>query len=193
MNSSLTELGGATAPAPTPQSQPTAQSFDPLSVPFLRAVAEADEPGFTATREDLSRPELAPAVQNYKALANVGLSLYGAKDGSFAVFNPEVFTGEEVKQFDAQGILSQVLPPIATLLEKANAGGGDKAGVESVTPPAAAASPTPTPAAAGPTPSVPTPVVRARARANALDTQAPTKKPQPGAGAISQGLGRPVV
>jgi len=194
--SDLNELAGAPSPAPQPtaETQPATPRFDPSSVPFLKSVIEADEPGFTATDEDLKRPELVPVVQNYKQLPEAGLSLYRSKSGGlYAVFNPEVFTGEEIQQFDAKGQLDQVLPPIATLL----GGGGAKPGIGEAPPteaaPAPAASPAPAPVAGSAPPSPQGPLVRARAKASALDLAAPTKKPQPGAGAVSQGLGRPVI
>lgn len=182
----LDELGSATPPAQTPAAQPP---FDLSSVPALKAVAEADVPGFLASDEDLKRPELAPAVANYKSLAAAGLSLYRATSTpAIAVFNPEVFSAEEIQQYDAEGKLAQLLPPVSQLLEATPAakGGGDKAGIESVP----AVSPAPS---AAPAPASPTPIVKARANAAAMPNKQPTRRPMPGSGSINQGLGKPVI
>jgi len=174
----------------TSQKQP--EAWDPLSVPLLRQVAEADIAGFTAGPDDLQRPELAPARQNYKKLAEYGLSLYGTKDGRYAVFNSEALSPEEVQQYDAQGVLDKVLPPIDELPSDAGQPPMAVGRVESPaaqTPAQPAAAPQPAPVAPAPT----GPIVRQRARAGALDTLSPTKRPNPGSGSVLQGLGRAVI
>lgn len=182
-------LSELTSPAAMPASpQPTeasAPSFDLSSVPVLQRIAEADEPGFLATDEDLKRPELAPAVANYKALAGAGLSLYRSQSGPIAVFNQDVFSGEEIQQFDARGILNQVLPPVSQLLDAVSKTQGD---VKTE----AAAQPPP-PSAPAKAPASPAPIVRARANATAMPNKQPTRRPNPGSGSVSQGLGKPVI
>lgn len=184
------------------------------SDPIVKAILGADVPGLLANAEEMKHPEVQTLVANPKALIDHGLALYGALDGSTALFNPKIIRQGEVRQADQQGVLAKMFPHVTEYL------GGDKsipagavptdpnAGPPPVPPggaPAAAAPPADVtqPPAGGPAPpagiSAPpassgsvVPVGQARATAIQAPAKPPTSQHIPGAGFLND-LARPVV
>jgi hypothetical protein len=171
------------APAETRlEDLPGDESFDPFQSesPFstvLTKIREADLPGVSLNLAELTpdSPVFGNFASNPRAMAKTGLGFYANKEtGVGAVFNPAVFSREEIGKIDAAGKLPEVLPPVASLLESGQ--------------------PTETPAAASGQPAMTsTPAPRARASEITPITQqraqAPKARgPSPSGGSILNSL-----
>lgn len=140
-------------------------SFDPTSIPLVKAVADAEVPGVVLSDADLQNPELEPLAKNGRALfEKTNLGMYRGKTGT-ALFNPGVVTPEEIKRLDEAGKLDQVLPPASKYLS----GGGEEA---------------PAPAVGGMPAPAPSGTQRARARSTFAGSLPPTRQPVPAGGSL---------
>lgn len=177
------------APAPEPSAGPDLSqipledpNFDPMTVPMIRAIAEAEVPGVVLSEQDLARPELEPIAKNGRAIfEKTPVSLYRGKSG-IVFFNPGVIKPEEVAKLDAAGKLAGVLAPASQFL------GGDGAGKSPVEAPSS-----PLPALGGVAgPSMAPPMsgsaqrrlAGVRGRATAQPNLPPTRQPVPAGGSL---------
>lgn len=156
----------AAGPA-APAGDASAPAVDPLTIPVIKAVAEADVPGVLFSEAELSDPSLA-AITGPEVLKDVPVSVYRGKSG-VALFNPSVVTLGEMRQMDSAGKLGEVLEPAAKYL-----GAGSP---EPETPGAGLMS------SAGVAPAPPKLTVT-RARASGQGNLPPTRQPVPAGGSL---------
>lgn len=149
-------------------------NFDPMTVPLVAAVANADVPGVLLSEADLSRPELEPLAKNGRAIfEKTPVSIYSGKSG-VALFNPAVVTPEEVQKLDKAGKLDKILAPASKFL----GGGAAEAGGEPGLPALGGVAAPPMSSGAQ------TKIAGSRARATGQPNLPPTRQPVPGGGSL---------
>lgn len=179
-----------------PQADP---NFDPKSSPIVSAVAGADVPGVVFTPDDLKNPQVAPLAANARSLLNVGLGVYGMKDGRKALFNPQVVTPEEVQKLDAAGKLDQILVPFSKVGKSGAGAGSATTPDKNSEQPSATAGAGQGPAQVGPAepmgPTMPAGAASklATARVNSMKSSGSPSPSAPAAGGILGRMLKPVV
>lgn len=96
--------------------------FDPVAAaPFVGKIVRGEIPGVIITKDDIGGPALAPLDGNGRALfTKAGLVMAPTSVGA-ALFNPDVIGLKDIKALDESGALTQVLPPVGSLVEDAPA------------------------------------------------------------------------
>ena len=107
----------------TPQYDPLEQAplsdpnFDPLTVPFVKAIVDGSIPGVVVTPEDKDSPVLAPLGGNERTLFTKAGLVMQPLNGKAVIFNPDVIKIADIKKLDKARTLDQVLPPVSSLAE----------------------------------------------------------------------------
>jgi hypothetical protein len=181
------------------QVNPTANPENVLDLPPVRAIFAGTPPAAYSTPEDEKNPVVQEIGARMHDVMSIGLNLYRALDGTtYALFNPEKIPGQQIKDADKAGKLTEVAVPISTLLgdsaaagdEETPASGAQPGQEQAATPGGASLSPSPMPGR--PVPAGAQNALLASRLKNLAPTS-PTSRPKPGYGNLVNSLLKPAV
>jgi hypothetical protein len=169
-----------------------------LELPAFQALFAGAPPAVSASIDALSkRPEGELLAKHKDSLMKAGLNLYRSLSGDLGViFNQLYIAPEDIQAADKAGRLTEIAPPFDAVTEQISKSGDGNPVLSAKGPTGGFPTPTPqTPpqGAAMPAPANAQQARMAQQRAESLTPKAPTKRPAPGAGKLTNAILKPVI